>query len=58
MKKSIILRCIFICIAITFVVLGFELNAKHSINEVVIKTNSTPITNKVVILDAGHRPSR
>ena len=52
MKQSTILRCMFICMSIVLAVLAFELNAKRVLNETVIKTNATPITNKVIILDA------
>lgn len=52
MKKSTILRCMFMCISIALAVLAFELNDSYNLNETVIKTNATPITNKVIILDA------
>lgn len=52
MKKGTILRCMFMCISIALAVLAFELNDSYNLNETVIKTNSTPITNKVIILDA------
>jgi len=57
MKKSTILRGMFICISFAFAILAYELNAKYNLNEIAIKTNSTPITNKTIVLDAGHRIS-
>ena len=58
MKKSTILKCIFICVGIAVTILAFELNVNASLKETIIKTNATPITNRVIILDAGHRSAR
>ena len=54
MKKSTILRGIFVCISLAFVILAYELNSKYSLDNMAIKTNSTPITNRIIVLDAGH----
>lgn len=50
MKK----RYFFIGITILFAIIVYELSARRALSEKVIKTNSTPITNKVIVLDAGH----
>ena len=54
MKKSTILRGMFVCIFLALAIFAYELNAKYNLNETTIKTNATPITNKTIVLDAGH----
>lgn len=54
MKKSTILRCVFISISLVLSILAYEINNKYHLNNTTIKTSSTPITNKIIVLDAGH----
>lgn len=54
MKKATILKgvIVLICFAITLVI--YQLACKNKLSEIAIKVNATPITNKIIVLDAGH----
>lgn len=54
-KKRITVVCLMVMVSI----ISFNAsNNREKINSETISANSTPITNKVVILDAGHRFTR
>jgi len=52
--KIIWKRAIFVFIAIFIAVLVYEITSNYSLSKKAIKANSTPITNKTIVLDAGH----
>lgn len=54
MKKVTILIVMFVCIFLALAILVYELNTKYNLSKTAVKANATPITNKVVVLDAGH----
>jgi len=54
MKKSTILRTLFVFSVLLVSIISYEIANSYTISQKVIKTNATPITNKTVILDAGH----
>jgi len=54
MKKSTILRTLFVISVLILSITIYEITNSYMISQRVIKTNATPITNKTVILDAGH----
>ena len=54
MKKSTILRTIFVSSALFIAMVAYEIVNSYMISQKLIKTNATPITNKTVVLDAGH----
>ena len=58
MKKSTILRTIFVCSFLLVAMLVYEITSNYGLSEKTVKANATPITNKVIVLDAGHRLSR
>lgn len=54
-KKRILVVCLMLVISI----ISFNIrDDRNSIKKYSVPANATPITNKVVILDAGHRASR
>lgn len=54
MKKSTMLRMLFIFVFILLAMVVYEISNTYTISQNVLKTNATPITNKTIILDAGH----
>lgn len=54
MKKSTMLRMLFIFVFILLAMVVYEISNSYKVSQRVIKTNATPITNKTIILDAGH----
>ena len=55
MDKSIFYkRLIFVMLLVCLSICSFELFYTISKNDVSITTNALPITNKIVVLDAGH----
>jgi len=54
MKKSIILRTLYISSVLLLAMVVYEIANSYIISKKVIKTNATPITNKTIVLDAGH----
>lgn len=51
-KKRIAIVCLLVLMSVA--IFNFD-NSKRMLKENTIAANATPITNKVVILDAGHR---
>lgn len=54
MKKSTILRTIFVFSILLLSMIVYEIASSYTMSQKVVKTNATPITNKTVVLDAGH----
>jgi len=54
MKKSTILRTLFVISVLILSITIYEITNSYMISQRVIKTNATPITNKTIVLDAGH----
>lgn len=54
MKKSTILRILFVSSILMLSVVVYEITSNYTISRKAIKTNATPITNKTIVLDAGH----
>ena len=54
MKKITILRTIFVCSFLLVAMLVYEISSNYSVSQKLVKTNATPITNKTIVLDAGH----
>ena len=54
MKKSTILRTLFVTFVLLLSIIVYEIANSYGISQKVIKTNSTPVTNKTIVLDAGH----
>ena len=54
MNKGTILKVIILSISILLILVGYKLNSKNSENNKIIETNSTYMTNKTIVLDAGH----
>lgn len=54
MKKSTILRTLFISASLLLAMIVYEIANNYTISQKSIKTNATPITNKTIVLDAGH----
>lgn len=55
MDKSIFYkRLIFVMLLVCLSICSFEFFYTISKNDVSITTNALPITNKIVVLDAGH----
>lgn len=52
--KIIWKRYIFIVVAMFVAMLVYEITNNYTLSEKAIKANSTPITNKIIVLDAGH----
>lgn len=54
MKKNAILRTLFVTSVLLLAIIVYEITNSYTVYQKVIKTNATPITNKIVVLDAGH----
>ncbi len=55
--KITIKRIFFIGVLIAISVISAEITKNNSLSSKAVQANSTPITNKKVVLDAGHRTS-
>lgn len=54
MKKRTGLRVLFVFFAFMLSISVYEMTSKWGMSQKVIETNATPITNKTIVLDAGH----
>lgn len=54
MKKIITLSILFIVSVLFLGMIVYETTSSYEISNVAVKTNATPIANKIIILDAGH----
>lgn len=54
MEKNTMLKMIFIVSILLLSMIVHEIVKSYTISQKLIKTNATPITNKIIVLDAGH----